>query len=96
LLFDRRSDALKVLRKTTEVFRKVFDLLGADFSFYQTKTVYSLIEYMRNPISLFARNLTGFRWCHAFIGGLLKGVLDASEVSTEFLVGKDFEVVRWD
>jgi hypothetical protein len=96
LLFDRRSDALKVLRKTTEVFRKVFDLLGADFSLYQTKTVYSLIEYMYNPTSLFAKKLIGFRWCHAFIGGLLKGVVNASEVSTEFLVGKDFEVIRWD
>jgi hypothetical protein len=95
LLFDHRSDAVKVLRNTLEVFREIFDLLGADFNFHQTK-IYSLIEYMYNPTALFGRELVGLRWCRAFISGLLKGVVDASEVSTDFLVRKDFEIVRWD
>jgi hypothetical protein len=95
LLFDRRSDAVKVLKKTLEVFRKIFDLLGANFSFYQTRVIHSLIEYMYNPTALFTRKLIGLRWCRVFVGGLLKGVVDASELSTEFLIGKDFEIVRW-
>jgi hypothetical protein len=51
---------------------------------------------MYNPTALFARKLSGWRWCRDFLGGLRKGVVDASEVSTEFLVAKDFEIVRWD
>jgi len=96
LLFDRRSDAVKVLRKTLEVFSKILNLLGSDFSFHQTRTVYSLIEYMYKPTALFAtRGLVGWRWSRVFVGGLLKGVVDASEVSSKFLVGKDAEIVRW-
>ena len=96
LIFERRSDALKALRKTHQVFRRIFDLLGADFCFHETERIYSKIEYMYNPAALFARKLAGWRWCRDFVGALSKGVVDASEVSTEFLVGKDFEVVRWD
>jgi hypothetical protein len=96
LIFERRSDALKALRKTHQVFRRIFDLLGADFCFYETESIYSKIEYMYNPTALFARKLSGWKWCRDFVGGLSKGVVNASEVSTEFLVAKDFEVVRWD
>jgi len=94
LLFDRRSDAVRVIKNTLEVFREIFDLLGADFIIHQTK-IYDLIEYMYNPVSLFGRRLIGLRWCSVFVGRLLKGVVDASEVSTDFLVGKHFEIVRW-
>ncbi len=96
LIFDRLSDAVKVLRRTLEVFRKVFDLLGADFCFYQTKSVYSLIEYMYNPNALFAKGSLGWKWCHAFLDCLIKGVVDASEVSSGFLVGERAEIVRWE
>ena len=96
LLFERRSDALKVLKKTLEVFRAILDLLGDDFCFNQTKSIYSKVEYMYNPIALFAQGLAGWKWCRAFVGGLIKGVVDASEVSSDFLIGKDFEIVRWD
>ena len=96
LIFERRSDALKALRKTHQVFRRIFDLLGADFCFHETESIYSKIEYMYNPTALFDRKLAGWRWCRDFLSGLRKGVVDASEVSTEFLVGKAFEIVRWD
>ena len=96
LLFERRSDAVKVLKKTLEVFRVILDLLGDDFCFNQTKSIYSKVEYMYNPIALFAQGLAGWKWCRAFVGGLIKGVVDASEVSSDFLIGKDFEIVRWD
>jgi len=95
LLFDYRSDAVKVLRKTLDVFGMIFVLLGADFEFYQTKSIYFLIEYMYKPTALFAKGLIGWRWCRVFVGGLLKGAVDGSEVSTEFLVGRDAEIVRW-
>jgi hypothetical protein len=95
LIFERRSDALKALRKTHQVFRRIFDLLGADFCFYETESIYSKIEYMYNPTALFARKLSGWKWCRDFVGGLSKGVVDASEVSTEFLVERNAEIVRW-
>ena len=96
LIFDRRSDASKVVKRTLEVFRKIFDLLGADFSFHHTD-IYSLIDYMYNPISLFSTQLVGGGWCRLFVDGLRGGVVNAFKRSSKFLPAfeEEFEIVRW-
>ena len=96
LIFDRRSDASRVVKKTLEVFRRIFDLLGADFSFHHT-SVYSLIEYMYNPIALFSTHLIGGGWCRLFVDCLSEGVVDAFKRSSKLLpaFAEKFEIVRW-
>jgi hypothetical protein len=96
LIFDRRSDASRVVKKTLEVFRKIFDLLGADFSFHHT-SVYSLIEYMYNPIALFSTQSIGGGWCRLFVDGLREGVVNAFKRSSKLLPAfmEKCEIVRW-
>ena len=96
LLFDRRSDASKVVKNTLKVFRKIFDLLGADFSLHHT-SIYSLVEYMYNPIALFSTQLIGGGWCRLFVDGLREGVVDAFKRSSKLLPAfkERFEIVRW-
>jgi hypothetical protein len=96
LIFDRRSDASRVVKRTLEVFRKIFDLVGADFSFHHTN-VYPLIDYMYNPIALFSTQLIGGGWCRLFVDGLREGVVDAFRRSSRLLPAFEgkAEIVRW-